>query len=145
MRKIMSSSTISTIGGIFVRSSMAQRRAVTRRASLTRELVPVVCRQDAEKLGQIWPEQAPAALWTGSSLALAGSAKPGSAMIHAPRTANNTRAANDLIILRLLTAAGRQSRCAWGSLDNGPRETKFRRQGLYLLFPLVVGGQTAET
>jgi len=92
---------------------------------LTGELVPVLCRQEGEKLGQTWPEHAPAALWTGSlsalieasaSFAFAGSEKPGSASIHAPSTVNSTSAANDLIMLGLLTAAGRQSRCAWGSL-----------------------------
>jgi hypothetical protein len=34
--------------------------------------------------------------------------------------------------LKLLTVAGRESHCAWGSVGNGPEEAEFRQRCLYL-------------
>jgi hypothetical protein len=70
------------------------------------------CKQDATKSGHTCLEHSPAAdliasrsalANTGTSLASTLGAKPGMAITDAPRSAKIPKAANDLIILKLLT------------------------------------------
>ena len=46
--------------------------------------------------------------------------------------ADIARAARDLIIVGLLTVAGRQSRCAWGSVGNEAGAAEFRTTPVYI-------------
>jgi hypothetical protein len=94
---------------------IAQRRAVTRRASTI--LAPEVPfrRQGAASSGQTCVEQFTAATLTSSRSALASTAvslastagaKPGKAITDAPSRANIKKAERDLTIWRLLTFQG---------------------------------------
>src|SRR4051812_27349549 len=51
-----------------------------------------------------------------TSFAFTSGAKPGKASADTPMNASIARAARDLIIVELLTVAGRRSRYAWGSV-----------------------------
>jgi hypothetical protein len=110
-----------------VRRHLGSRYAVTRRALRTATSDLALRKQVASIFGQIWLAQFPATGWMAirsvlaratTSLAFTSGAKPGMASADTPMFDH----------VRRLTVAGRQSRCAWGSISNQAAAAEFRKK-----------------